>query len=147
MHDRGAEAADDPRSHAGIGDEPQEVEILHDRESRADGEAEDRRIHQEPDPVRANQHDDHQALQQFLGERRDVAREMRDVDPDHVEHERVHAVADAGNHYAARDDGDNRAQAHQLVAVEIEQRPEEDEHRQQDHQRMGQDVKQHRCRP
>ena len=38
---------------AGVGNQVLVVEVLDDREARADGEAEDRRVDQEPDPVRA----------------------------------------------------------------------------------------------
>ena len=51
------------------------VEVLDQRESGADGEAEDRRVDQEADAVRADQRDDDEALQELLDDRRDVARE------------------------------------------------------------------------
>ena len=73
VHDRGAESADDPRSHSGVRREPEIVEIFDQREAGADGEAHDRRIHQEADAMRADQRDDHQSLQQFLDHRRHVA--------------------------------------------------------------------------
>ena len=42
------------------GSEPQVVEVLDQREAGADGEAEDRRVDQEADAVRADQRDDDQ---------------------------------------------------------------------------------------
>ena len=53
----------------------QVVEVLDQREAGADGEAEDRRVDEEADAMRADQRDDDQPLQQFLDDRRDVARE------------------------------------------------------------------------
>ena len=52
----------------------QVVEVLDEREPRADGEAEDRRVDQEADAMRADQRDDHEPLQELLDDRRDVAR-------------------------------------------------------------------------
>ena len=58
----------------------QEVEVLDEREAGADGEAEDRRVDEEADAVRADQRDDDERLQELLDDRRDVAREVREVD-------------------------------------------------------------------
>ena len=64
------------------------VEVLDQRESGADGEAEDRRIDQEADAMRADQRDDDEALQQLLDDRRDVARVAGEIDAEQAEQRR-----------------------------------------------------------
>ena len=86
VHDRRAEAAHDPRADARVLHDLQEVDVLDQRESRADGEAEDRRVDEKSDAMGANQSDDDEALQELLDDRRDVARVAREVDVQKVEH-------------------------------------------------------------
>ena len=100
----------------------QEVEVLDQREAGADGEAEDRRVDEEADAVHADQRDDDQAFQQLLDDRRDVARVGAQLDAQQAQRPGIHEVARAGHGGAAGDDRDHRAQLHELVAVEIEQR-------------------------
>ena len=71
VHDRRAEAAHDPDAQARLRRLVQVVEVLDQREARADGEAEDRRVDEEADAVHADQGDDDQRLEEFL---RDAAR-------------------------------------------------------------------------
>ena len=85
VHDRRAEAAHDPGADAGVLDDLQEVDVLDERESGADGEAEDRRVDEEADAMRADQRDDDEPLQELLDDRRDVAREAREVDAQQAE--------------------------------------------------------------
>jgi hypothetical protein len=69
VHDRGAEAAHDPDSHAGIRARMEIVEILDEREPGPHGEACDRRIHEETDPVRPDEREDDEPLEQLLEDR------------------------------------------------------------------------------
>ncbi len=73
MHDRGAEAAYEPRSESRVRNQPQEVKVLDHREPGADSEAEDRRIDEEPDAMGVDESDDDERLRQLFGDRRDVA--------------------------------------------------------------------------
>ena len=111
VHDRGAEAAHDPRPHAGVGNLLQVEEVLDDREAGADREAEDRRIDEEADAMRADQDDDDQALQQLLDDGPDVARVAGELDAEQAEQPAVERSSRRRRpHDAARDDRDDRAQ-------------------------------------
>ena len=71
VHDRRAEAAHDPGADAGIGNQLLVVDVLDNREAGADGEAEDRRVDEEADPMRADQRNDDEPLAELLDDRTD----------------------------------------------------------------------------
>ena len=73
VHDRGAEAAHHPHGHVRIRPHRQVVQVLHHREPGADGEPGDRRVDQERDALRADQHHDDECLQRFLDHGRYIA--------------------------------------------------------------------------
>ena len=143
VHERGAEAAHDPGAHARLGSEVQVVQVLGQREARADGEAVDRRVDEEADAVHAYQCEDDQALEQLFGQRRDVAREREQADVESAEQEGVQRIAHHRHHGADADHRDDGRRREQLVAVEPEQRRQEDDYRQQRDERRGQLLYQH----
>jgi len=142
VHDRRAEAAHDPRAQPGIRRVFQVVEFSTSAKPPR-RRSEDRRVDQEADAMQANQQDDDDALEQLLRQRGDIPGEAREVDRECIERERVDDEARARRHHAAADDGDDGAERHQLVAVQIEQRREEAEHRQRGHQRGQQELHRH----
>ena len=73
MHDRRAEAADEPEQRAVAGKGIQEIEILQQGEAGADGKADDGRIDQEAQPVAAQQQEKIGDLGGFLDPWRQVA--------------------------------------------------------------------------
>ena len=97
VHERRAEPAHDPGPDAGVRDRMQEIQVLDDREARADREAADRGVDREADAMRANQHDNHRRFQKLLDDRSDIARERHGVDAKHRPHDRVDCVADGGD--------------------------------------------------
>ena len=73
--------------------------------------------------MRSDERGDHQRLERLLDERRDVARIGGELE---VREERtVHRVGDAGSEHASEHHTDDRAQPHELVAVEQQQHGEE----------------------
>jgi hypothetical protein len=115
-------------SEAGIGNQSQEIHVLDQREARADGEAEDRRVDEEADAMGVDQRDDDERLHEFLDDGRDVAGVLKEVDLDETEDRGIEKIAHAGGDGAADDDRDDPAELHQLVAVEIKQRGEKAHH-------------------
>ena len=90
--------------------------------------------------------DDDQALEQLLDYRPDIARIAGELDAEQAEQPGIEEEADAGDDGAARDDRDDGPQLDQLVAVEVQQRCEEAEHRQQGHQRWHDELGRHGVR-
>ena len=109
VHDRGAKAPHDPGAHAGVRNQMQEVQVLDCREPGTDCKAEDRRIDKETNPMGADQCDDDESFQKLLGNRRDIARELRQVDAHQLERISVCHIAGAGYQCTSSDNGDDRA--------------------------------------
>ena len=126
MHDRGAEAAHEPRSERRVRRNPEVEEVLHQREARARREAEDRGVDEESDAVHANQSDDDERLQRLLDDRSRIARVSLKTDRQAREQESVQEIRGERARHAAADDREHHAQPHELVAVEDDERAEKD---------------------
>ena len=66
------------RKGAGVSEARRILDVLDESESRADREAVDRGVHEEPDPASTDEEDDVGRLEQLLGERCSIARERTD---------------------------------------------------------------------
>ena len=72
VHDRRTEAPHNPSAQLQVGENTQVIHVLQNRESGTDREAVDRGIHEEADPVAANQGPYDQGLEALFDERRDI---------------------------------------------------------------------------
>ena len=94
--------------------------------------------------MQTDQDDDDQALEQLFDHGPDVTRIAGELDAEQAEQPGVEEESDAGDRSAAGDDRDDGSQPDQLVAVEVEQRREKAEHRQQGDERGPDELDRHR---
>jgi hypothetical protein len=125
VHDRCAEAPHDPRAEFQVGQYAQVVNVLEYREAGADGEAIDRRVHEEPDTVIPDQDPDDQCLECFLDERCDIACVDPEIDAGPVQPDEADRVTRNSRDAAEYDNADDPLQGYELVAVEVDEGSQE----------------------
>ena len=131
MHDGRAEASHEPKAERRVGEGVPVVEVLDDREPRSDREPVNGRIHQESDSVGAYEPNEDQRLGRLLDDRGDVTG-VRCIRQRKACFEGCVDEPAGRCERAARDQGARHETApDQFVAVEIDQRQEEQEDRQQ----------------
>jgi hypothetical protein len=136
VHDRRAEAPYDPCAELEVGQYREVVHVFEDRETGTDRESVDRRIHEEPDTIAADQEPDDQCLERFFDKRRDVSGVHREIDAEPIESGQADWVARNRRNATKHDDADYPFQRYELVTVEVDKRGQETTDGQQAEQGM-----------
>ena len=126
MHDSRAETADDPGTELCFGDDAQVVEVLEDRESGPDRETQNRSVNQEANAVVPQQDNNDQRFERLFDERGDVACVRREINLAPVETNEVDRVAQDCGPTAKQNYRQHPANWHEFVAVEVNQRGQEE---------------------
>ncbi len=129
MHHRGSEAANKPHAEARLRKRIKQIDILDQRKPRAHGKSHDGGIDHEADPVSREQIDERRGLQAFLDDGRDFLAVGREIQMQICDRKPVHFQRGPAQKHAREQGGRDLAKAYEAVTVEIEQRPEENQHR------------------
>src|SRR5262245_8267036 len=130
----GAESPHDPQERAGIGVQLQVVEdVLHQGEAGAEGEAVDRCVDHEPDPVGAQQEDHPEAFEEFLHHGRTVAPVRHRVQGEAVHDPGVETQGEERDQTPHGDAAQHAGEWHELEAVHEDEQHQESEDREDAH--------------
>ncbi len=131
VHDRGAEAADEPDHQARFGQFMEVIHIFDHCKAGADRGAMNRRIDEKADMFFTDEQIDRQGLGPFLDDGGQIAAVEDYLHLQLVNEEQVQPHADHSGGRALEQAGDGRGAAHQLVAVEQQQDQGQEHHRRQ----------------
>jgi hypothetical protein len=131
VHDRGAEATDQPHDDGGIRQILEVVGVLYRREAGSDGEAANRRIDEETDPIPQNQIDHHRGLERLLDDRRRLPRQTPSVELERLGYEEIEVEAHAGARGPRDEQKGDEPPRNELEALQPNERGQEGQDRQQ----------------